>query len=87
MITSPFLVVPVIAVVFLACILWATGGTADGKTEDIDTEHTDSWFSLRAPSFLAVSHRAFRASFRTSLKLRKGPLRRCAAALVICIVP
>jgi hypothetical protein len=38
MITSPFLVVPVIAAVFLACILWATGGTADGKTED-HTEH------------------------------------------------
>ena len=37
-ITSPFVVVPVIAAVFFVCILWATGGTADGKTED-HTEH------------------------------------------------
>jgi hypothetical protein len=33
-ITSPFVVVPVIVFVFLACILWATGGTADGRTAD-----------------------------------------------------
>jgi hypothetical protein len=33
-ITSPFVVVPVIVAVFFTCILWATGGTADGKTED-----------------------------------------------------
>ena len=32
-ITSPFVVVPVIVAVFFACILWSTGGTADGKTE------------------------------------------------------
>jgi hypothetical protein len=28
-ITSPFFVVPVLVVVFAACILWATGGHAD----------------------------------------------------------
>ncbi len=39
MITSPFVVVPVIALVFFACILWATGGTADGKTEDGHEAH------------------------------------------------
>jgi hypothetical protein len=33
-ITSPFVVVPVIVAVFFTCILWATGGTANGKTED-----------------------------------------------------
>lgn len=33
-ITSPYFVVPVFVVVFLACILWATGGTADGHTAD-----------------------------------------------------
>jgi hypothetical protein len=38
-ITSPFLVVPVIIAVFFACILWSTGGTADGKTEGTDSGH------------------------------------------------
>jgi hypothetical protein len=33
-ISSPFVVVPVIVLVFLTCILWATGGTADGRTAD-----------------------------------------------------
>lgn len=33
-ITSPFVVVPVIVFVFFACILWSTGGTADGRTAD-----------------------------------------------------
>ena len=33
-ISSPFLVVPVIVVVFFACILWSTGGKADGSTAD-----------------------------------------------------
>ena len=37
--TSPFLVVPVIVAVFFACILWSTGGTADGKTEGSHPEH------------------------------------------------
>jgi hypothetical protein len=37
-ITSPFVVVPVIVFVFFACILWATGGTADGRTAD-DAHH------------------------------------------------
>jgi hypothetical protein len=38
-ITSPFVVVPVIAFVFFACILWSTGGTADGHTAD-DAHHS-----------------------------------------------
>ncbi|WP_348262834.1 hypothetical protein P8935_23960 [Telmatobacter sp. DSM 110680] len=38
-ITSPFLVVPVIVAVFFACILWSTGGTADGRTEGSHPEH------------------------------------------------
>ena len=33
-ITSPFVVVPVIVIMFFVCILWATGGTADGRTAD-----------------------------------------------------
>ena len=38
-ITSPFVVVPVIVAVFFACILWSTGGTADGKTEGNGSGH------------------------------------------------
>ena len=30
-IASPFVVVPVIVVVFFACILWATGGRANSE--------------------------------------------------------
>ena len=33
-ITSPFVVVPIIAITFIICILWSTGGTADGRTAD-----------------------------------------------------
>ena len=33
-VSSPFVVVPVIVLVFFACILWATGGKADGSTAD-----------------------------------------------------
>ena len=33
-ITSPFLVVSVIVITFAVCILWSTGGTADGRTSD-----------------------------------------------------
>jgi hypothetical protein len=33
-IASPFVVVPAIVFVFFACILWSTGGTADGRTAD-----------------------------------------------------
>lgn len=33
-ISSPFVVVPVIFFTFLVCILWSTGGTADGRTSD-----------------------------------------------------
>ena len=33
-ITSPFVVVSAIVITFFACILWSTGGTADGRTAD-----------------------------------------------------
>jgi hypothetical protein len=33
-IASPFVVVPVIVITFAICILWSTGGTADGRTAD-----------------------------------------------------
>ena len=33
-IASPFVVVPVIVIVFFIGILWSTGGKADGSTSD-----------------------------------------------------
>lgn len=38
-ITSPFVVVPVIVGVFLACILWATGSREDVNTEALEHGH------------------------------------------------
>lgn len=38
-ITSPFVVVPVIVVVFFACILWATGGKADSEQPEETGSH------------------------------------------------
>ena len=38
-ISSPFLVVPVIVFTFLACILWATGGKAEGEQHEEAGSH------------------------------------------------
>jgi hypothetical protein len=38
-ITSPFLVVPVIVAVFLACILFATSSREDGSVDEVEHGH------------------------------------------------
>jgi hypothetical protein len=37
-ITSPFVVISAIVITFFVCILWSTGGAADGRTSD-DAHH------------------------------------------------